>query len=645
MILRWLLVFFLLPFWSSGAAAAPGDTDVRSIWRVLDYIAVDYPGAVRDGKVISASEYAEMQDFAATAARGIRTLPAVSAHPELLQDAARLQETIAQVEAPGQVAALARNLGQQLLVFYPVPLVPHGLPDLERGRQLYADNCASCHGARGAGDGPLAGTLNPPPVAFAHIDRARERSLFALYQVISQGLDGTAMPSFAKLGDQERWALAFVAGQFAFPETDAHAGADIWRKDQALRADVGMEQLTTSTPASLISRLGAENGKAIVAWLRWHPEAVWPENSSALDIVRERLAQCLAAYRNGDVAAASRFAVSAYLDGFEPLEPALAVRDKPLLREVESAMTALRGDLANNATGEQIAARIDDLEALLLRVDRVLTTPVADPGLAFLGAFAILLREGLEALLIVVAIIAFLRKAERPQQIRYVHGGTVAALMGGVLTWWAATRFIEISGAGRELMEGFSALLAATVLVFVGIWMHNKSQAGAWQRYIHEKIGNALEKRSAWFLFVLTFVVVYREVFETILFYVAMWSQGNGYAMIAGSVTAVLALGSIAWAMLRFSKRLPIAQFFTFSAALMAVLAVILTGKGVAALQEANFLPVASLALPQLEWLGFYPSWQGLIAQLICIAVLMVAFTINRRSACLRTAQAPTKKQ
>ena len=158
---------------------------------------------------------------------------------------------------------------------------------------------------------------------------------------------------------------------------------------------------------------------------------------------------------------------------------------------------------------------------------RALSPQEASIGSSFAGAFTILLREGLEALLIVVAMIAFLRKAERADVLPYVHGGWIAALAAGGMTWAAATYLISISGASRELTEGFGSLIAAVVLVSVGLWMHGKAQADAWQRYVHEKLSHALSRKSAWFLFLLAFVVVYREVFETVLFYAAMWSQGR----------------------------------------------------------------------------------------------------------------------
>src|SRR3546814_12420524 len=125
--------------------------------------------------------------------------------------------------------------------------------------------------------------------------------------------------------------------------------------------------------------------------------------------------------------------------------------------------------------------------------------------------------------------------------------------------------------------------------------MHGKAQADQWQRYIREKLSRALSRQSAWFLFGLAFIVVYREVFETILFYAALWTQGNGGVMVAGAGSAALILVAVAWAMLRYSQTLPIAKFFTYSAWLMAALTVVVAGKGVSALTETGSINIAQL--------------------------------------------------
>src|SRR5690606_28237393 len=129
------------------------------------------------------------------------------------------------------ISAQAKGLAAALLAAYPVPLAPGAAPDIARGTTLYAQQCAACHGASGDGRGPQAARLDPPPIAFADRQRADQRSLFGLYQVITQGLEGTAMQSFEALPEADRWALAFHAGGLAYSEEDARRGERLWKAD------------------------------------------------------------------------------------------------------------------------------------------------------------------------------------------------------------------------------------------------------------------------------------------------------------------------------------------------------------------------------------------------------------------------------
>ena len=622
----------LTPAAAAAAAASPGD--VQTTWQLLDYVAVDYGGAVRDGKLLSASEYSEMREFSGSAAEKIAALPAGPAKTGLVAEAARFKALVERKANPPEVAAAAHELGKHLLVAYPVPLGPKQAPDSARGQQLFQQDCASCHGSNGDAKTPMARQLNPPPIAFADRARAGQRSPFALYQVINQGLEGTAMQSFAQLPDADKWALAFRASSFAYPDSLAAQGKRIWDSDPSVRARIpDLNALSSLSESQLAGEIGSAKAGPVLAYLRTHPDALSAKTSS-LVIARDRLNDSLAAYRAGNRDEAKRLALSAYLDGFEPVEPMLGARNATLLAKVERQMGELRAGIAASRDPAEISGQVAQIQSSIDQAGATLAPDQTSDASTFLGAFTILLREGLEALLIVVAMLAFLNKADRPELTRPVHVGWTSALAAGALTWWVATSLISVSGASRELTEGFGSLLAAAVLLFVGIWMHGKAQAGQWQKYIREKLHNALARDSGWFLFSLAFIAVYREVFETILFFTAMASEGSVGSLLAGGALGLATLAAIAVAMLRFSRRLPIGKFFTYSSALVAILAVVLAGKGVAALQEAGLISIHPLAsLPRISLLGIFPTIQGIAVQVLTAIALALGFAWNRLTA------------
>lgn len=225
--LRCSLIALLLIVGAPGAllaASAPDPQDVQTAWRLLDYIGVDYGGAVVQGRVKSASEYAEMSEFAGSVAARLQALPETPERKALLRGAAKLQAMIARKETPEQVAQVAHGLAADLLRAYPVPLAPDKAPNLASGTALFKQSCSACHGMTGNGHGPDAAKLSSPPIAFTDAARARQRSVFALYQAITQGIDGTAMKGFADLQSDQRWAVAFRAGSFAFSDAQAREG-------------------------------------------------------------------------------------------------------------------------------------------------------------------------------------------------------------------------------------------------------------------------------------------------------------------------------------------------------------------------------------------------------------------------------------
>lgn len=349
------------------ATASAEEPDVRTTWRLLDYIAVDYASAVSDGRVADEFEYREMVEFSDVVARQVAAFPDTKDNQALIRRSDQLRALIANKEPAERVGRFARALAASLLTAYPVPLAPSQAPDLVRARTLFAQNCASCHGAAGSAPPAAMQALDPPPIDFTDIDRARQRSAFGLYQVITQGLEGTSMASFASLSDEDRWALAFYAGSIAFE--DVAKGERIWREDDGIRQLVpDLQTLAALTPESLAEQIGEDRALAVMAYLRANPDAVGQANDAgSLAFVRDMLDRSLSAYQAGDREEARELALSAYLDGFEPLEALLATRDGGLMREVEQALGQFRAGIESGADPSEL----QQLSSTLYVLDQV----------------------------------------------------------------------------------------------------------------------------------------------------------------------------------------------------------------------------------------------------------------------------------
>jgi high-affinity iron transporter len=598
---------------------------------LLDYISVDYPEFVQGGNVLDAAEYAEQLEFAGQVLALLRQLPEHERQVELIRQAEALVSLIWRKEDGAHVAALGTALRWDLIKTYHVTVAPQRAPDVQAVHTLYEENCAQCHGLQGHGDGPQAAGLDPPPSNFHDRTRMAQRSVYSLYSTITLGVAGTAMASFAALSEEERWALAFYISTFATTDAEKTRGAELWRYGTGKDLFPDLGRLATTTVADIVRRHG-EAGVSVFAYLRGNPSLLTAGGKSPLAFSLRTLSESLETYRRGNRQAAQQLAVTAYLEGFELVETSLDAVDHELRTQVEREMIAYRHLIQSGVSVETLEAQLAILHELLEQArDRLETSPLS-PAAALLSAALIMVREGLEAILILAAVIAFLVKAGRRDALPYVHVGWVAALGLGLATWVVASQVISISGANRELTEGVTALLAAAVLLYVGFWLHGKAYAQRWQHFIATRVRGALTGRTLWALALVSFLAVYREVFETVLFYQALWVQADppGHAgIIAGFVGAVVVLTALAWLIFRYSVRLPLQWFFGTSSILLAVLAVVLVGKGVVALQEAGALSVDPVDGPSVPLLGIYPNLQVLALQaaLLCLIAAGFAYT------------------
>ncbi|TDJ78110.1 c-type cytochrome [Pseudomonas putida] len=600
-------------------AQAEAPAEAAKALHLLDYIGADYPPTVQGGKVIDEGEYREQLEFSAVLADLVKHLPAHAEQGALSRGVEALRQAIDQRQDGASVAKQARQLGARLAVAYEVSQAPVITPDPARGASLYAQNCAICHGDSGAGDGPAGVGLEPAPANLRNTERLDQLSLFDLYNTLGLGIDGTEMPSFAdQLDERQRWDVAaYVASFTAKPE--AAKGEKTWN----------IADLARQTPAEVSASEGEAAVEAFRAQ-RAQPPQVKRGPAQLLEYTATTLDKSLAAYRQGDHDQAYDLSVAAYLEGFELVESSLDNIDTVTRKDTEKALMAYRQALQDGLPTAQAEQRLADAKAKLDQAAKLLGSDGLSWSLSYISGLLILLREGLEAILVLAAILAFLRNTGQKSAVRSVNIGWGLALVAGFATWALAAYVVDVGGAQRELLEGCTALFAAVMVLWLGVWMHDRRHAAAWQDYIK----SSLVSGGGRFGFaVLAFFSVYRELFEVILFYETLWLQAGpaGHqAVLAGGATALVLLVGLAWVILRGSAKLPLALFFSINAGLLCALSVVFAGHGVKALQEAGVLGTRPLAFFEFDWLGIHADAYSLGAQAVALLAIVVLYGRSR---------------
>jgi high-affinity iron transporter len=252
-----------------------------------------------------------------------------------------------------------------------------------------------------------------------------------------------------------------------------------------------------------------------------------------------------------------------------------------------------------------------------------------------LAGFLIYFREGIEAALLVGALLAGLRRLGRPDAARWVHLGWLAALPAGALTWWVLERVVAAGPEHRELMEALIALAAAVVLFSVSFWMISRVESRHWLSYLRSRLERTLHGKRLLMLAGLSFLAVYREAAETVLFTQALLLDAGPRRaeVLAGCALGLVAVMGVAALMARAAVRLPLGPFFAVSGLLLCGLAVSFAGSGVYALVAAGHLPPRPVAGPEVPWMGIYPDLTGLLVQLTIVLVVAGAAlaTLKRR--------------
>ena len=619
------------------AGTSWAEDEAKRVLSLVDYIGGDYRNAVQAGKVINSDEYQEMSEFSARSLELFNRLKTKEAgdRANIEKELRALAAHITAKSGDEAVPQLAQQIKDRLIQTYNIVTYPKAIPTYGSAKTIYDNNCAQCHGAGGGGDGPGAATMQPKepaPANFLDPDLINNLSPFKAFNTTTFGIEGTAMPNFSALTEEQRWAAALYLFSLRFLTEDAAAGKKLFEARKLDEEFTTPATLASSADGELIEKLTAvvgneQDAKSALAYLRLG--LLQERKADPLLTARTYLQEAVALYEQGNLKDAYQRSVDAYLDGFELAEPALFAKNTAMGRELEAQFTELRGLIRSGADAVRVRELYAKLDSGLVQASEVLGRDETETGTYTLfNSALIIIREGLEAALIVAAIIAVLKTMGAVEAIRYVHLGWIFALLSGVVTWILAQTVITFSGAQRELVEGFTSLLAAIVLFSVSYWLISKAEAKRWHQFIQARVQEALHGRRLFALVGVSFLAVYREAFETVLFYQALWlqSQNTQSFVVWGFLAGAAVVGAIVYAIFKLGMRIPLRLFFGVSSALLYLLAFVFAGEGIKDLQAVGLIGETPLPwAPQLPFLGIYPTIQTLLAQGILVVALICA--------------------
>ena len=594
-----ICIFFLFAKISITKASNIESQDkVKKIVMMLNISAKEFEEGVADGKVVVAPEYEESKVFLEQATERFLKL---SEEIKNQKEANKLNhlfpeilEMINNKVDSQKVWNKINTLNSTLLKTFEVEInkIPVTPVSIENGKYLYEKNCASCHGISGNGDGPMAHKLNPAPAKLSDSKLTGDTNTVAYdnFEVINVGIANTAMKSWAGiLSETQIWDVTYYIRTFS--------------NKNVLLPPVNQE-------INSIEKKETGSKKA----------------GQIISEVRQLILKSFEQFNGGKNDIAAETAFDAYLT-YEKIESNLITQDKPLGVKLESAFSRYRGEIKKEASIEEVRKIQNEILLDLSKALELLKDKVGFSGL-FIQSLSIIVREGFEAILIIAALISFLRKSKNDSSVKNIHIGVLAGIFGSFLTAYAVHELLHLSMASQELLEGWIMLVSVAILFWVSYWLVSNIDNKKWQKYINTKMHEALSKGNAFTLSAVAFISVYREGFETVLFYKALFlyaGKSTG-GIIPGFFAGCLILAGVFYLVNQLGMRIPIKWFFGFTSALLYYMAFTFMGRGIHELQMGEQFPMSAAEfLPSISWLGMYPTWETFIGQALLFILFVFA--------------------
>ena len=367
-------------------------------------------------------------------------------------------------------------------------------------------------------------------------------------------------------------------------------------------------------------------------------QADWGNVSASIN---SSLKEAIAIYQDGNVQDGMMAVQDTYFDQFEAsgMENKVGSRDAAFKTQLEGHFTRLVSLMKAGQPEAALNAEAQALEQDLAKAVSLLGEGEQTQWSLLLYSLMIIVREGLEALLIVAAIVAYMVKNNHQDKLPLIRQSVVVALVCSVITAAIFQAVFTNSGASRELLEGITMLIAVFMLFSMSYWLLSKVEARHWKAWLEGKLSHSLSRGSLIGLWMTSFLAVYREGAETVLFYYALVGDASNVsghlAIVAGFAIGCVVL-LVAWLVMRYSVvKLPLKPFFMFTGSFMYLMAFVFAGKGVLELIEGKlFQPTLLPGMPEIGWLGIYPYVETLLPQAaLLVAALIALWVMQRRGA------------
>jgi high-affinity iron transporter len=584
---------------------------------LLSYLAQDYGEAVQDGVIVSEEEYQEQIDFISEVVRISET----NNYDKALKDSiASLNSKILMKDRVLVVSEAATRLKSAILKKYNLLTFPSKTIDLVKANKLYMNNCMSCHGETGRGDGISGKGLEPAPTNFHDLERMHNVSPYGAFNTISLGVNGTGMASHDYISEEDRWSLAYYISAFRFGNIEEIKSLNLNIKESSALSDNEIKEIYSIDEEEFLGVLSSvRNTKA-------SPPSAGGEGQLEIHLNKaiKDLKNSFNLYKSGQIDDAKNLSLIAYLKGIEPVEGVLRSQDSEIVNKIEGELSKYRHLLNEKDSVNEIE---NVLNPILLQLEKFKNQASSDKvnSSSFLMSFGIVLREAFEAGLILFLLLGITRKARASKFNKKIHLGWISSLTLGILLFVILELFFEVSGELAESIEGYTAIIASVMLFYVGYWLHKNTDVKKIQDTLSSALNTSVSSGKGNALFLISFASCFREVFETILFLKIIIIDGHNVFYVGlGAIIAIgLTMGIISFA-IKYSIKLNLKYLFKASTVLIVGLSIIFLGRGIGALQKTGVLDQTRIDILSLPSIGFNSTLEVLIAQILVISFIFI---------------------